>query len=107
MDKFDVGQACCPTQNPMLFLLGITFEGVLMSIVTSVTSKGQVTIPLKLRQQLGIRTGSKVVFEWVRDHLEIKVKSTPVDIPASGFGLLKSKRKAVPADFDPASLLQQ
>lgn len=107
VDKFDVGQVCCPNQNTMLFLLGITFEGILMAIVTSVTSKGQVTIPLKLRQQLGIRAGSKVVFEWVRDHLEIKVKSTPVDVPSSGFGLLKSKRKAVPADFDPASLLQK
>lgn len=78
-----------------------------MEIVTSVTSKGQVTIPLKLRQQLGIRAGSKVVFKWVRDHLEIKVKSTPVDIPSSGFGLLKSKRQAIPVDFDPASLLQK
>lgn len=48
-----------------------------MAIVTSVTSKGQVTIPLKL------------------------------NVPTSGFGLLKSKRKAVPADFDPASLLQK
>ncbi|WMP18547.1 hypothetical protein [Thiothrix lacustris] len=26
--------------------------------------------------------------------------------PSSGFGLLKSQRKAVPVDFDPASLLK-
>ena len=78
-----------------------------MAVTTSVTSKGQVTIPLKLRQQLGIRAGSKIVFEWVRDHLEIRVKSNPIAVPNSGFGLLKSKRKAVPADFDPASLLQK
>ena len=48
-----------------------------MEAVTSVTSKGQVTIPLKLRQQLGIRAGSKVMFQWVGDHLEVRVKSNP------------------------------
>ena len=42
-------------------------------ILVLVTSKGQVTIPLKIRQELGTRKGSK--------------------------------RKAVPVDFDVASLL--
>lgn len=77
-----------------------------MEVITSVTSKGQVTIPLKLRKQLGIRAGSKVTFQWVNDHLEIRVKSTPTEVPSSGFGMLKSKRKAVPANFDPATLLK-
>lgn len=77
-----------------------------MQTITSVTSKGQVTIPLHIRQQLGIRAGSKVEFVWVGDHLELRVKSTPVDVPKASFGMLKSKRKAVPADFDPASLLK-
>lgn len=77
-----------------------------MQAITSVTSKGQVTIPLHIRQQLGIRAGSKVEFVWVNDHLEIRVKSMPTDIPKSAFGMLKSKRKAVPVDFDPASLLK-
>ena len=77
-----------------------------MEVITSVTSKGQVTIPLELRKQLGIRAGSKVTFQWVNDHLEIRVKSTPTEVPSSGFGMLKSKRKAVPANFDPATLLK-
>ena len=72
---------------------------------TSVTSKGQVTIPKALRQQLGLRQGSKVAFVLVGDHAEMRVVSTPADLPASGFGMLKSKRAAVPADFDPATLL--
>ena len=72
---------------------------------TSVTSKGQVTIPKPLRQQLGLRQGSKVEFVLVGDHLEMRVFSKLADVPASGFGMLKSKRAAVPADFDPASLL--
>jgi len=42
------------------------------------TSKGQVTIPKALRQQLGL---------------------------ATNFGLLKSQRHPVPVDFDTASLL--
>lgn len=75
-----------------------------MQTITSVTSKGQVTIPLHLRQQMGIRAGSKVEFIWVNDHIELRVKSTPTEVPKSAFGMLKSKRKAVPADFDPASL---
>lgn len=74
--------------------------------VTSVTSKGQVTIPKDLRQQLGIRQGSRVVFLLVGDHVEMRVKHLPSGAAGSGFGLLKSKRAAVPADFDPASLLK-
>ena len=72
----------------------------------SVTSKGQVTIPKSLRQRLGIRQGSKVEFSLVDDHVEIRVSSTLFEVPESGFGLLKSRRKAVPADFDPADLIK-
>lgn len=74
---------------------------------TSVTSKGQVTIPLKIRQQLGIRKGSKVTFEYVGDHIEMRIKTTPTPVAESGYGMLKSRRKAVPADFDPATLLEE
>ena len=73
--------------------------------ITSVTSKGQVTIPKPLRQQLGLRQGSKVEFVLMGDHVEMRVVSTPADLPATGFGMLKSKRVAVAADFDPAGLL--
>ena len=72
---------------------------------TSVTSKGQVTIPKPLRQQLGLRQGSKVEFVLMGDHVEMRVVSTPADLPATGFGMIKSKRVAVAADFDPAGLL--
>jgi AbrB family looped-hinge helix DNA binding protein len=73
---------------------------------TSVTSKGQVTIPKSVRQRLGIRQGSKIEFSLVGEHVEMRVLSTPAEAPVSGFGMLKSKRMAVPADFDPASLLK-
>lgn len=74
---------------------------------TSVTSKGQVTIPLKIRQQLGIRKGSRVAFSLSGNHVELRVSKTPEVVSDSGFGMLKSKRKAVPADFDVASLVEK
>lgn len=73
---------------------------------TTVTTKGQVTIPQSLRQQLGIRQGSKVVFTLVGDHVEMRVVHTPAAVPESGFGMLASERAAVPADFDPATLVK-
>ncbi len=73
--------------------------------VTSVTSKGQVTIPKELRQQLGIRQGSRIEFLLVGDRVEMKVRSSPAGEPSSGFGMVKSRRASVPSDFDPATLL--
>lgn len=72
---------------------------------TSVTSKGQVTIPLKIRQELGIRKGSKVSFSLVNGLIQLIIKENPKPVLSCGFGMLKSKRKAVPVDFDVASLL--
>lgn len=75
--------------------------------ITSVTSKGQVTIPKEVRQQLGIRQGSRIAFRLVGDIVEMRVKSSPASNVDSGFGMLKSRRAAVPADYDPATLLKR
>jgi AbrB family looped-hinge helix DNA binding protein len=72
---------------------------------TSVTSKGQVTIPMAIRKRLGISQGSKLEFKLVRDHLEVRLASAPARVNAGGFGLVKSRKAAVPANFDPAALL--
>ena len=74
---------------------------------TSVTSKGQVTIPKELRQRLGIRQGSKIEFAVVGNDVVMRVRSSPAAEPTSGFGLLKSRRAAVPTDLDPASLAKR
>lgn len=74
---------------------------------TSVTSKGQVTIPKEVRQQLGIRQGSRIEFSLVDDHVEMRVRSSPSSVGGSGFGMLKSRRAAVPADLDPATLIRR
>lgn len=71
----------------------------------SVTSKGQVTIPRDVRQKLGIRAGSKVRFRVAGDHAELTRVSAPANVTVSGYGLLKSKRRSVPADFDVADVL--
>ena len=72
---------------------------------TSVTSKGQITIPKQIRQQLGIRNGGKLESAIVGKHIELYIENIPSDITTTGFAMLKSKRPAVPTDFDSASLL--
>jgi AbrB family looped-hinge helix DNA binding protein len=76
--------------------------------ITSVTSKGQVTIPKALRQRLGIRQGSRIEFSLAGDQVVMRVHSSPSPAAqtGSGFGMLKSRRPAVPADLDPATLAQ-
>jgi AbrB family looped-hinge helix DNA binding protein len=72
----------------------------------AVTRKGQVTIPKELCKQLGIHEGSPVDFRINGDCLEIRVRGErPMEMPRSGFGLVKANQPSVPADFDPAGLL--
>lgn len=98
--------------RPQLALPGNTviWKCVLMdsadAITSSITSKGQVTIPKALRQQFGLARGSRVTFALVGDHIELRPWKPEQPVPESGFGLLKTNRPAVPADFDPASLLR-
>ncbi len=72
----------------------------------SVTSKGQVTITVELRQRLGIRQGSRVEFWLVDDHLKMRVVKSPFNYTGSGFGMLKSNRATVPANFNSAMLFK-
>lgn len=74
---------------------------------TTVTSKGQVTIPKEVRKRFGIRQGTRVRFRVVGNHVELHVVSRPAEVRESGFGLLKSRRRAVPPDIDPASLAKR
>jgi AbrB family looped-hinge helix DNA binding protein len=73
---------------------------------SSVTSKGQVTIPKALRQQLGLARGTRVIFQAIGDHIEIRAHRPQASPAASGFGLLRSPKPPVPADFDVATLLK-
>jgi AbrB family looped-hinge helix DNA binding protein len=76
-----------------------------ITMLTTLTSKGQVTIPRDVRQHFGLKQGMAMSFEIEGDHIALRPARAPQSAKASGFGLIKSKRKAVPADFDVASLL--
>lgn len=71
----------------------------------AVTVKGQITIPIEVRRRLGLRQGSRVEFHVLEDRVELRVAHQPQVVSGEGFGMLKSRRPAVPVDFDPASLL--
>lgn len=51
---------------------------------TLVTSKGQVTIPKRVRDQLGIRTGTSVEFEMTPDG-QVILRKTSGALPPSRF----------------------
>ena len=72
---------------------------------STVTSKGQVTIPMKIRRALGIRQGSKLAFAQKNGKVELRVVYRAPEAVASGFGMLGARGKRLPADFDAASLL--
>jgi antitoxin PrlF len=64
---------------------------------STVTSKGQVTIPKKIREFLNVRTSDKVIFTPVEDG---KVLITARQKPAYElFGMLKHRRPARPVSL--------
>jgi len=73
----------------------------------SVTSKGQVTIPKRVRQTLGITPGSKVDFKVAGAGARLKVvrKNAP-SRPQDGPNILNYKGPMIPVEeMDPARLL--
>ena len=75
----------------------------------SVTSKGQVTIPVKVRRALGIEPGTKVSFTAKNGvaHLVIEKRRMHANV-AEGAGMLSVRGKARSLlDFDAAKLLKR
>ncbi len=66
---------------------------------STLTQKGQVTIPVGIRKKLGLRTGDRVAFTQEGDH--VVVKPVQKNIKAA-FGLVKARRSASLADYDAA-----
>ncbi len=64
------------------------------TLATSMTKKGQVTIPVQIRRALGLKPRDKVVFE-IRDN-EVTIRPAPSDL-AAGFGAVTPKSR--PEDF--------
>lgn len=72
---------------------------------TTVTVKGQVTIPMEVRRALGIRQGTRVAFTAKGGKAEMQVLHRVPESVASGFGMLDARGHHLPADFDAATLL--
>lgn len=66
-----------------------------------VTSKWRITIPTSVRQQMGIRQGCRLEFSLVGSGIEMRVVKPSARF-VSGFGMLRSDKRAVPADFNAA-----
>lgn len=64
--------------------------------IATVTSKGQVTIPVELRERLGISAQDKVVFRLVEDH-KIEIEPLPMSLEEV-FGSVAPLNR--PEDFD-------
>lgn len=72
---------------------------------STMTSKGQVTIPASLRHSFGFREGAAVEFFSTGEFVGVRPVHPATPSAQSGFGLVKSKKKHAPADFDAATLL--
>lgn len=66
---------------------------------STVTQKGQVTIPAGIRKKLGLRTGDRVAFLQQGD--QVVVKPVLTDIKAA-FGVVSARRSASLADYEAA-----
>lgn len=73
---------------------------------TTMTSKGQVTIPIEIRQRLGLRQGMRIAFVVEGDHAVLRPATPDRTRPPSGFGMIAVTGPAVAAHFDAATLLQ-
>jgi len=67
---------------------------------SSVTQKGQVTVPADIRRELGIRPGGKVRF--LRKGGAVVIEAVKEPAVTSLFGVLKADRKRGCADIDAA-----
>lgn len=68
-------------------------------LTTSLTSKGQVTIPAPLRAAIGLNPGDQVDFVQKGDHLILKRHENNI---AASFGVLKTKKTISLADMERA-----
>ena len=64
---------------------------------SSMTTKGQVTIPASLRERLGLKPGDKVAF--VEDAGKVILKRVDTQVDAA-FGLIKTRKIASLDDLD-------
>lgn len=62
---------------------------------STITKKGQITVPKDLRDFLGLKTRSKISFQLEKNKKEIKIKKEPDILDLAG--KFKSKKSALKA----------
>jgi AbrB family looped-hinge helix DNA binding protein len=62
-------------------------------VAATITSKGQITIPKKIRQELGLQTGDRIAFK-IREDGVVEIHPDNVDI-MSLHGILKPKKQGI------------
>ena len=67
--------------------------------ISTITQKGQVTIPIAIRKQLGLKTGEKIYFEEKGEDVILKSLSDTVDKLAGSLqtNIIWNKQKAYAA----------
>jgi antitoxin PrlF len=61
-----------------------------------VTSKGQITIPVEIREHLGVEPGDFLVFETQAEYVAVRRQQTPHEY----FSALRERHPTGPARFD-------
>ena len=69
--------------------------------VSKITTKGQVTIPQKLRKMLGVRPGDKIVFE-ASDDGKVLIRNIDSRVSLAGFLKPHITRTATDQEIDKA-----
>ncbi|MGD0048249.1 MAG: AbrB/MazE/SpoVT family DNA-binding domain-containing protein [Bryobacteraceae bacterium] len=54
--------------------------GAAASMVSKITSKGQITLPKKVRDKLGVRAGDYLAYEVAGNTVKLR-KAQPLDLP--------------------------
>ena len=80
---------------------------LLFDFLTALRFRLPAMIARRITERKGCPQGSRIEFLMVGDRVEIRVASSPTGLPDSGFGMLKSRRAALPAGLDPATLLKR
>lgn len=69
----------------------------MIQVITTVTQKGQVTLPKQFRDQLGLDKYDKVTVEAYKDHIKIKPTFDLLDIAGTFYPRKNKKKSALDA----------
>jgi AbrB family looped-hinge helix DNA binding protein len=73
-----------------------------MIMLTTLTSKGQLTLPVKIRKRLGLETGDTVIFEYVGDQVVMRkagnIENYFDSLPPLDFSFKEKLEETIAAD---------